>query len=108
MTEGGKTMGEYVKVATLAELPPGTAKTVEVRGTPVALYNVDGVVSATSNTCPHRGGPLGEGDLEAGVITCPWHGFQYEVATGRCLTNAALSVACHKARVDGQDILIEV
>ncbi|PYT12887.1 MAG: non-heme iron oxygenase ferredoxin subunit [Acidobacteria bacterium] len=101
-------MGEYVKVATLSDLPPGTARTVEVRGASIALYNADGVVCATANTCPHRGGPLGEGELAAGVITCPWHGFQYEVRTGKCLTNAALSVGCHRARVDGQDILVEV
>src|SRR5207245_8494250 len=100
-------MGEFVRVAALAELPPGTARTVEVRGAPLALYNVDGAVCATANTCPHRGGPLGEGDLKAGVITCPWHGFQYEVGTGRCLTNAALSVGCPKVRADGQDILVE-
>ncbi len=101
-------MGEFVKVATLSELPPGTAKTVEARGTPLALYNVGGTVRATANTCPHRGGPLGEGELEAGVITCPWHGFQYEVGTGKCLTNPALGVACHGVRLDGQDILVEV
>jgi|SRR6267143_1281590 len=101
-------MGAFVKVATLTDLPPGTAKAVEVGGTPVALYNVDGAVCATTNTCPHRGGPLGEGELDAGVITCPWHGFQYEVRTGRCVTSAALSVNCYKVQVDGSDILVEV
>jgi len=101
-------MGEYVKAATLSDLPPGTAKTVEIQGTAFALYNADGTVCATANTCPHRGGPLGEGELAAGVITCPWHGFQYEVKTGRCLTNTALSVGCHRVRMDGQDILVEV
>ena len=101
-------MGEFVKVATLSDLPPGKAKAVEAGGAAIALYNVDGTVCATVNTCPHRGGPLGEGDLDAGVITCPWHGFQYDVQTGRCLTNAALSVGCHRVRVSGTDILVEV
>ena len=100
-------MAEFVKVATLSDLPPGTAKAVEVAGTPIALYNVDGSVCATTNTCPHKGGPLGEGELDAAVITCPWHGFQYDVKTGRCLTNPALNVACHQVRVDGQDILVQ-
>jgi nitrite reductase (NADH) small subunit len=101
-------MAEFVKVATLEELPPGSAKSVEVQGRAVALYNLDGTVVATDNTCPHRGGPLGEGDLEGEIITCPWHNFQYDVKTGRCLTNAALSLACHPVRLDGKSILVQV
>jgi len=101
-------MAEFVKVATLQELPPGTAKAVEIGSQAIALHNVDGAVFATANTCPHRGGPLGEGDLDAGVITCPWHGFQYDVKSGKCLTNAALSISCHAVRLDGDNILVEV
>ncbi len=101
-------MAEFVKVATLSELPAGRAKSVEVRGTPIALYNVGGAIRATVGTCPHRGGPLGDGDLEANVITCPWHGFQYEVTSGKCLTNPALSVACYPVKVEGQDVLVQV
>ena len=100
-------MADFVKVATLSELPPGTAKAVEVGGSAVALYNVGGTVYATTNTCPHRGGPLGEGDLNQSVITCPWHGFQYDVTTGKCQTNPALSLGCHPVRVEGQDVLVQ-
>ena len=64
-------MGNFVKVATLADLPTGKAMTVEVSGTPVALYNVGGTIYATTNTCPHRGGPLGEGDLDQ--LSCRSH-----------------------------------
>jgi nitrite reductase/ring-hydroxylating ferredoxin subunit len=101
-------MAEFVKVASLSELPPGSSRAVEVRGQALALYNVDGAVLATGNTCPHRGGPLGEGDLAGQVITCPWHGFQYDVKSGRCLTNPALAIACHPVRLDGDSILVEV
>ena len=101
-------MAKFVKVASLQELPPGSAKAVEIGGTAIALYNLDGAVFATSNTCPHRGGPLGEGDLEGGVITCPWHGFQYDVKSGKCLTNPALGVSCHGVRLEGDSILVEV
>ena len=62
-------MAQFVKIASLSELPPGSAKTVEISGRAVALYNLDGAVYATDNTCPHRGGPLGEGDLETQVFT---------------------------------------
>lgn len=100
-------MADYVKVATLADLAPGKARTVEVKGTAVALFNVDGKVYATANTCAHRGGPLGEGSLSGTVVTCPWHGFQYDVTSGACTTQPALRVACNAVRIDGQDILVE-
>jgi nitrite reductase/ring-hydroxylating ferredoxin subunit len=101
-------MADFVKVATVQDLPEGRARAVEVAGTPIALYNVGGKVYATHNTCPHRGGPLGEGDLDEATITCPWHGFQFEVTSGRCLTNPALSIGCLAVRVEGQDILVRV
>lgn len=101
-------MAKFVKVATMTEVPEGATRAVDASGTPVALYNVSGRVYATSNTCPHRGGPLGEGDLNGATVTCPWHAFQFDVATGRCATNPALSVGCYAVRVDGQDILVEV
>jgi nitrite reductase (NADH) small subunit len=101
-------MAEFVKVAALSDLPPGSAKAVETGGKAIALYNVDGNVFATTGTCPHRGGPLGEGDLASEVITCPWHGFQYDVKTGACLTNPALSLARHAVRLEGDSILVEI
>lgn len=97
----------YVKVAELSEVPAGGAKLVDLQGSPVALYNVGGSIHATSNTCPHRGGPLAEGSLQGGVITCPWHRFEYDVRTGACKTKPDLRVACYSVRVEGQDILLE-
>lgn len=101
-------MADFAKAATLKDLPPGSAKAVEVGGKAVALYNLDGTVFATTNTCPHRGGPLGEGELDGEVVTCPWHGFQYEVKTGKCLTNPMLAIACHAVRLEGDSILVQV
>jgi nitrite reductase/ring-hydroxylating ferredoxin subunit len=101
-------MAQFMKVADLGALPAGQAMTVQAGGQAIALYNVDGTVHATSNTCPHRGGPLGDGTLEGGVITCPWHAFQFDVTTGACRTNPALGVPCLKVRLDGQAILVEV
>lgn len=100
-------MSEFVKVSSLVDLAPGQARTVDLNGKAVALYNVGGTIYATSNTCAHRGGPLGEGSLDGGVITCPWHAFQYDVVTGACKTNPALRVACIAVLVEGQDILIQ-
>jgi len=101
-------VAQFVKVATLAEVPSGSARVFEVSGRSLSLYNVGGSVHATDTACPHRGGSLGEGELKGKIITCPWHGFQYDVATGACLTNGALRVACLPVRLEGDSILVEV
>jgi nitrite reductase (NADH) small subunit/3-phenylpropionate/trans-cinnamate dioxygenase ferredoxin subunit len=101
-------MAEFRKVATLAEVADGTMKLVQAGGAAIALCRLGGAVYATANTCPHRGGSLGEGSVQDGAIVCPWHGFRYDPKTGRCLNNPALAVACHPVRVEGQDILVEV
>lgn len=99
-------MAEFRKVATLAEVAAGTVKAVDLAGTMVALCRLEGTVYATAGVCPHRGGPLGEGTLEDGVLVCPWHAFRFDPRTGKCLNNPALAVACHPVRVEGQDILV--
>ncbi len=53
----------------------------------IALFNIDGQIYAIENKCPHAEGPVAEGDLESSCITCPWHGWQFDIKTGQCLTN---------------------
>ena len=53
-------------------------------GEEAAVYNIDGAFYATGNACTHTGGPLSEGDLAGQVVTCPLHGSQFDVTTGRC------------------------
>jgi nitrite reductase (NADH) small subunit len=96
-----------VKVATRSEIAPGTAKTVEVNGKQVALFNVGGQLYAIDNTCLHRGGPLGEGEIDGKIVTCPWHGWEYDVTTGATLDDPAKKVACFKVQVSDDDVLIE-
>lgn len=99
-------MAEFVKVATLADLPPGSGKCVDVNGKQLALFNVDGTVYAIDNACLHRGGPLGEGELEGSVVTCPWHGWQYDVRTGVNTMDESEHLACYEVRVEGNDVLV--
>ena len=99
-------MKRYVRVAHKGDLEPGTGKTVDVNGTPVALFNVDGVYHAIHNTCPHEDGPLGEGELSHAIVICPLHDYEFDVTSGRCLTEPAYSVERFDVRVEGDDILI--
>lgn len=75
-------MGEWVKVADAANLSPAGGTVVDAGGRSVAVFSVNGDLCAIDNTCPHQGGPLGEGTLEGDVVTCPWHGWSYSVRTG--------------------------
>jgi nitrite reductase/ring-hydroxylating ferredoxin subunit len=96
-------MREFVTVAALADVLPGTVKTVAVEGIWIALGNVGGTLFAIDNTCPHAGGPLGEGPLRGNTLECPWHGWKFDVRTGQRVNNPNFTVACCEVRVaDGQ------
>lgn len=101
-------MSKVVKVAPASEITPKQAKIIEVDGAQIAVFNVDGVFCAINNVCPHRGGPLGEGDLEGTVVTCPWHGWQFDVKTGKNPVNPAASVKTFICKVEGPDVCVEV
>jgi nitrite reductase (NADH) small subunit len=67
-------VAERYRVAARTEVPSGTGKVVLAGGRVLALFNVEGEYFAVDNSCPHRGGPLGEGHLNGRVVTCPWEG----------------------------------
>jgi NAD(P)H-dependent nitrite reductase small subunit len=76
----------FVKVAALADLPAGASLAVRISDTPVALFNVGGSVYAIDNICPHAGGPLARGALggpDGAIVTCPLHGWRFDVRTGQ-------------------------
>ncbi len=74
-------------VGPVEDLPEGSVKTIELSaGRELALYRVNGEFYATENFCPHKGAPLAAGKLCAHVIECDWHGWQFDVRTGDCLT----------------------
>lgn len=71
-----------VNVCGVEEIPEKCARIVSLSGERVAIFRYDGKVSAVSNACRHQNGPLGEGRIIDGCITCPWHGYQYRPDTG--------------------------
>lgn len=99
-------MGEFVRVAGTEDVKPGHGIVAEVNGKTVAVFNVNGEFRAIDNTCLHRGGPLGEGDLEGNVVTCPWHGWQFDVTTGACVNNPSAKVEVYEVQVDGTDVKV--
>ena len=97
-----------VKIAVASDVPVGQGRTVEAGGKALALFNVDGAYYAIDNTCAHRGGPLGEGDLEDRVVTCPWHAWQWDVTSGANVNNPAVKVACFPVTVENGAIFIDL
>ena len=101
-------MAVLTKVAKASEIPPGTGKVVEIGGKQLALFNCEGTFYAVDNTCKHQGGPLGEGSLSGKTVTCPWHGWEYDVATGVCETVPSVAVQRFDVKVDGDDLFVSV
>jgi nitrite reductase (NADH) small subunit/3-phenylpropionate/trans-cinnamate dioxygenase ferredoxin subunit len=101
-------MPNFIKVAEISDIPPGTAKVVEVQNIEVALFNLDGQIYAIDNMCQHAGGPLGEGKIKDDVVICPWHGYRYNIKTGRYLKNPDMSVACYPVQVEDGKIAVSV
>ena len=98
----------FVRAAKIGELPPGTVREFQIEGKAVALANVEGKIYAINNTCLHRGGPLGQGTLEGNVLTCPWHGWQFDVTSGKVLENPQAGVDCYATELRGEDIFVDL
>ena len=95
-------------VARTTDIEPGAGAVVDVGGRRLAVFNVEGVFYAIDNSCPHRGGPLGEGDLVGAVVRCPWHGYRYDVRTGVHQVNASFKVPCYPVTVEDGAVFVDV
>jgi nitrite reductase (NADH) small subunit len=101
-------MPRFVKLATLEELPSGAAKEVEFEGRVYALYNIGGTISAIDGICPHQGGPLADGPIEGTTVTCPWHGWQFDVRSGKTPLGPKITQPVYEVKIDDQDVLVGV
>lgn len=112
--------GEHV-VGPLSDFPLGSHKIVKVNNIEIGIFNVDGTLHALPNACPHQYGPLAKGTIggemscnaktgwkyqwgrDGEILTCPWHGLEFDIRTGRCLAPAKYSVRVFPIRVvDGE------
>lgn len=97
-----------MKIANVNDIPEGKSLVVEGKdGEEIALFKVEGQIYALNNACPHMGGPLAEGDIEDCTVTCPWHGWQFDLKTGACLNMPGEQTQCPGVKVSGKDVLIE-
>lgn len=101
-------MPTLTKVGTVAEIAPGTAKVVDVNGHEIAVYNVDGKFYATSNLCPHQGGPLAEGMMDGQTVICPWHAWVFDVTDGTSPVNPRVKIPCYAVTVQGDELFISI
>lgn len=99
-------MAEFVTVARVEDVPPGAVKSVRAGDEEIALAHVDGSFYATQATCLHLKGPLGEGRLEDSVLTCPWHGWQYDVRTGENEFDRAIRLRTYEVHVEDGDVKV--
>jgi len=97
---------QFTKVAKVSEIPLGRGKVVEAGGKTIAVFNCDGAFYAIENACKHRGGPLGEGTLSGTRVTCPWHGWEYDVTSGECALDRSIKAQKFDVKVEGDDILV--
>jgi nitrite reductase (NADH) small subunit len=98
----------FVRAVGVGEIPVGAIREVTVGGKALAVANVEGKFHVIDNTCLHRGGPLGDGLLEGKIVTCPWHGWQYDVTSGKVVQNPAVGVACYPVEVRGGEVFVDL
>ena len=102
----GRPAGGWVDVCAVEEIPEDRAVTVVVAGDRVAVFRYDGKVSAVSNACQHQNGPLGEGRVVDGCITCPWHGYQYLPSCGRSPEPFTERIPTFPVRIEDGRVLV--
>ncbi len=95
-------------VGKISEIKDGCAKIIQEGNEIIAVFNKGGCFYAIENSCPHRGGPLGESELKDNFATCPWHAWRFDVTTGECPDIPGEKVKTYPCRVEGEEIVVEI
>jgi nitrite reductase/ring-hydroxylating ferredoxin subunit len=100
-------MPEWVTLAKTEDVPEGEMIGVTVDGLELLVANVGGQYRAIGSICTHEGGPLADGDLYDSIVTCPWHGSEFDVETGGAVTPPAMEPEpVYEVRVEGDEIQV--
>jgi nitrite reductase/ring-hydroxylating ferredoxin subunit len=101
-------MSEFVEVAQLDQIPSGTSSFVQMGDKSIALFNVDGRIYAIDDACAHQGSSLAQGKFNGKTVTCPSHGWRYDVTTGDLTTVPDFGVASYPVQVVEGKIMVAV
>ncbi len=101
-------MADFVKATEVSAIEAGEGAVVEVDGRSIAIFNVDGTFHAIDNTCKHMGGPLGEGELDGDVVTCPWHGWEFNVTSGQSELDESVAVEKLEVKVEDGAVMVAI
>ncbi|MBI3587782.1 Rieske 2Fe-2S domain-containing protein [Candidatus Micrarchaeota archaeon] len=101
-------MAQWYRVASVGDVGEGAAIAVKAGFAQIALYKSSGQFYAIDGVCAHKGGPMGEGFVQDGCATCPWHGWQYDLQTGACATTPGVKLKSYAVKVEGNEVFVEV
>jgi nitrite reductase (NADH) small subunit len=101
-------LAQFIKAAKRRDISEGSGKTIEAGGRRLALFHANGQFYAMDNTCMHRGGPLGDGEVYGTRVVCPWHGWEYDFSTGCNVDDPSMRLTCFAVKVEGDDILVQI
>lgn len=104
MPESSQT--QFVTVAKVGEIAPGSGGTFNVGERLVAVFNSDGEYLAIDDLCPHMGASLGAGGVEDGVVACPWHAWRFRVSDGTWCDNPRIKIDSFDVRIQGDEIQV--
>ena len=103
-----KFMAEWIRVANVSEISPSKAREIEHQGRVIAIFQVGEEYQAIDGMCPHQGGPLAEGPLDGTCVTCPWHGWQFDVVTGKTPLGTRVKQEVFPVKREGDEIFVEL
>ena len=99
----------FVRAASVDDVAIGRGTLIERDGLTLALFNAGaGRFYACGAVCPHEDGPLADGWVEADVVVCPWHGFDFDLTTGRCRVDENLAVPVYRVRVQNGAVEVDI
>ena len=99
-------MADFIHICAQSELPqPGNVREFTANGRALCVANVEGAICVLDGTCPHEGGPLGEGTIENGRVVCPWHAYAFDVRTGEAEDEPSLKAEVFEAKVENGELL---
>lgn len=101
-------MSQVLPLIKVTEIPTDGSAEVVANGRIFAVYRIEDIFYVLDGICPHAGGPLGKGTLNGKIVTCPWHGWQFDVATGHHCLNSRICQATYRTHIINDEVCIEI